>query len=94
MTIADHRDHIVAQRLQLILQSDRDCFFVIRNQNTIRPSHRRNPSGHYQGNQDRIMQFEYRFLEISSATTAPGQNGSHRCEAADNHASIVQFATS
>ena len=62
MTIADHRDHIVAQRFQLILQSNRDWFFVIRDQNTIRPSHRRNPSGHNQGDEDLITQIECRFI--------------------------------
>ena len=43
LTIADHGYNIVAQRFQLVLQTHRDCLFVIRDQNSIGTRHRRYP---------------------------------------------------
>ena len=65
MAVTDDGHHVVAQRFQLILQSDRDWFLVVRDQNTIRPSHRRIPSGHNQGDEDLNHANRMPLLEIS-----------------------------
>ncbi len=78
------------KRFQLILQSDRDWFFVVRDQNTIRPSHRHIPSGHNQGDEDLITQIVCRFIEISEPLAKfYGKHASRHRITAANQASVA-----